>query len=155
MDFEWAQKLNRFSAFAERIVLLLGLLLAAAVVFVTGNTIRLQILTQKDEIEVSQLIGATRRFIRRPFLYFGATQGLLAGLVAVLAVLIFTWWAGAEVHLLFVQGAEGYDLIEVDGPPPAEGATVELPHRPAQFVTRVGRAPVPGGALPCAYLVSK
>ena len=103
MDFEWAQKLNRFSTFAERIVVLLGLLLAAAVVFVTGNTIRLQILTQKDEIEVSQLIGATRRFIRRPFLYFGATQGLLAGLVAVLAVMIFIWWAGAEVHALTVS----------------------------------------------------
>ncbi len=110
MDFEWAQKLNRFSTFAERIVLLLGLLLAAAVVFVTGNTIRLQILTQKDEIEVSQLIGATRRFIRRPFLYFGATQGLLAGLVAVLAVMIFIWWAGAEVHALTVSYGSDFSL---------------------------------------------
>ena len=100
MDFEWAQKLKRFATFAERIVLLLGLLLAAAVVFVTGNTIRLQILTQKDEIEVSQLIGATRRFIRRPFLYFGTIQGLLAGIVAVLAVIAFIWWAGAEVSAL-------------------------------------------------------
>jgi cell division transport system permease protein len=100
MDFEWAQKLKRFATFAERLVLLLGVLLATAVVFVTGNTIRLQILTQKDEIEVSQLIGATRRFIRRPFLYFGAFQGLLAGLVAVLAVLVFVWWAGAEVQAL-------------------------------------------------------
>ena len=110
MDFEWAQKLNRFSTFAERIVLLLGSLLAAAVVFVTGNTIRLQILTQKDEIEVSQLIGATRRFIRRPFLYFGATQGLLAGLVAVLAVMIFIWWAGAEVHALTVSYGSDFAL---------------------------------------------
>ena len=100
MDFEWAQKLKRFATFAERIVLLLGALLAAAVVFVTGNTIRLQILTQKDEIEVSQLIGATRRFIRRPFLYFGAIQGLLAGIVAVLVVSAFIWWAGAEVRAL-------------------------------------------------------
>lgn len=107
MDFEWAQKLKRFATFAERLVMLLGLVLALAVAFVTGNTIRLQILTQKDEIEVSRLIGATRRFIRRPFLYFGAIQGLLAGLVAVAAVLGFIAWGGAEVAALTVSyGAE-------------------------------------------------
>ena len=110
MDFEWAQKLKRFATFAERIVLLLGLLLATAVVFVTGNTIRLQILTQKDEIEVSQLIGATRRFIRRPFLYFGAFQGLLAGLVADLNVMAFVWWAGAEVHALTASYGGDFSL---------------------------------------------
>ena len=88
-------------------MLLLGLLLATAVVFVTGNTIRLQILTQKDEIEVSQLIGAPRRFIRRPFLYFGAIQGLLAGLVAVFAVLVFVWWAGAAVQGLTMSYGTG------------------------------------------------
>ena len=110
MDFEWAQKLKRFATFAERIVLLLGVLLAVAVVFVTGNTIRLQILTQKDEIEVSQLIGATRRFIRRPFLYFGTFQGLLAGLVAVLAVMSFVWWAGAEVHALTASYGSDFAL---------------------------------------------
>ena len=42
---------------------------------VTFNTIRLQILTRRDEIEVSKLIGATDGFIRRPFLYFGGLQG--------------------------------------------------------------------------------
>ena len=110
MDFEWAQKLKRFATFAERIVLLLGILLAAAVVFVTGNTIRLQILTQKDEIEVSRLIGATRRFIRRPFLYFGAIQGLLAGLVAALAVMIFILWAGTEVRALTASYGSDFSL---------------------------------------------
>ena len=49
---------------------------------------------------MSQLIGATRRFIRRPFLYFGTFQGLLAGLAAVLAVMVFVWWIGAEVRAL-------------------------------------------------------
>ena len=110
MDFEWAQKLRRLGTFAERLVLLLGLMLATAVVFVTGNTIRLQILTQKDEIEVSQLIGATRHFIRRSFLYFGALQGLLAGLVAVLAVLVFVWWVGAEVHALTISYGTSFSL---------------------------------------------
>ena len=48
----------------------------------TFNTIRLQILTQRDEIEVSQLIGATDAFIRRPFFYLGLLQGLAGGVVA-------------------------------------------------------------------------
>lgn len=107
MDFEWAQKLKRFATLAERLVMLLGLILSLAVIFVTGNTIRLQILTQKDEIEVSQLIGATRRFIRRPFLYYGAFQGLLAGLIAVAATIGFISWAGVEVQVLTASyGAE-------------------------------------------------
>lgn len=110
MDFEWAQKLKRFATFAERIVWLLGLLLAAAVVFVTGNTIRLQILTQKEEIAVSQLIGATRRFIRRPFLYFGTFQGLLAGLAAVLAVMVFVWWVGVEVRPLTASYGSNFSV---------------------------------------------
>lgn len=110
MDFEWAQKLKRFATFAERLVMLLGLILSLAVIFVTGNTIRLQILTQKDEIEVSQLIGATRRFIRRPFLYFGAFQGLLAGLVAIAAVMGFIAWAGAEVHALTASYGTEFSL---------------------------------------------
>ena len=58
------------------LVTLLAVLLALALVAVTFNTIRLQILTRRDEIEVSKLIGATNPFIRRPFLYFGALQGL-------------------------------------------------------------------------------
>ncbi len=103
MDFEWAKKLKRFATFAERIVALLGLLLGLAVVFVTGNTIRLQILTQKDEIEVSRLIGATKRFIRRPFLYYGAIQGFLAGTTAVLAMTALIWWASAEVQALTIS----------------------------------------------------
>ncbi len=110
MDFEWAKKLKRFATFAERIVALLGLVLALAVVFVTGNTIRLQILTQKDEIEVSRLIGATKRFIRRPFLYYGAYQGLLAGVVATLAMTALTWWASAEVQALTVSYSSDFSI---------------------------------------------
>jgi cell division transport system permease protein len=99
-DFEWARKLARLGKFAERLVLVLGLILAAAVVFVTGNTIRLQILTQHEELEVSQLIGATRRFIRRPFLYFGAIQGFLAGGVALFLTAGILAWVHAEVQAL-------------------------------------------------------
>jgi cell division transport system permease protein len=49
---------------------------------VAFNTIRLQIVTQQTEIEVSRLIGATAAYVRRPFVYQGAVVGLLGGLVA-------------------------------------------------------------------------
>ncbi len=110
MDFEWAKKLARFIEFAQRIVVLFGLVLAAAVAFVIGNTIRLQMLTQKDEIIVARLIGATRHFVRRPFLYFGAMQGALAGLIAVIVVIGLIVWAGAEVNALAASYGADFTL---------------------------------------------
>ena len=68
---------------------MLALLLGIALVIVTFNTIRLQILTQRHEIDVSRLLGATDPFIRRPFYWFGGLQGLLGGGVA-LATVWFT-----------------------------------------------------------------
>jgi len=71
---------------------LLATLFAFALVAVTFNTIRLQILTRREEIEVSKLIGATDPFIRRPFLYFGALQGLAGGLASWAII-----WAGVQL----------------------------------------------------------
>ena len=82
MDAEWARRLDAALNVGRMLVILLAVLLAVALVAVTFNTIRLQILTRRDEIEVSKLIGATNPFIRRPFLYFGALQGLAGGLAA-------------------------------------------------------------------------
>jgi cell division transport system permease protein len=53
---------------------------------VVYNTIRLQVLTQREEIAVSKLLGATDNFIHRPFYYTGALLGLCAGAVALGAV---------------------------------------------------------------------
>ena len=82
LDSAWAYKLEAMLKFGLLAVLFLAVLLSVALVAVTFNTIRLQILTQREEIEVSKLIGATNAFIRRPFLYFGLLQGLMGGAVA-------------------------------------------------------------------------
>ena len=82
LDSAWAYKLEALLRFGRVGVLILASLLSLALIAITFNTIRLQILTQRDEIEVSKLIGATDGFIRRPFLYFGAIQGLLGGIAA-------------------------------------------------------------------------
>ncbi|HZV60905.1 MAG TPA: FtsX-like permease family protein, partial [Methylophilaceae bacterium] len=52
--------------------------------------IRLQVVTQRDEIEVAKLIGATDSFIRRPFLYAGAFYGLGGGIAALFFLLVIT-----------------------------------------------------------------
>ena len=82
LDSAWAYKLEALLKFGRIVALILAGLLSLALVAITFNTIRLQILTQSSEIEVSKLIGATNGFIRRPFLYFGAAQGLLGGIMA-------------------------------------------------------------------------
>jgi len=88
LDSAWAHKLEALLKFGRLAVLILAVLLSFALVAVTFNTIRLQILTQRDEIEVSALIGATHAFIRRPFLYFGLLQGLLGGAMAWLIIAV-------------------------------------------------------------------
>lgn len=79
LDSAWARRLDATLQLARLVVLVLGVLLACALVAVTFNTIRLQILTQRAEIEVAKLIGATNPFIRRPFLYYGTVLGLAGG----------------------------------------------------------------------------
>ena len=95
LDSAWAYKLEALLKFGRMAVLILASLLSLALVAITFNTIRLQILTQRDEIEVAKLIGATNGFIRRPFLYFGAIQGLLGGgmawLIISLSLILLNW----------------------------------------------------------------
>jgi cell division transport system permease protein len=85
-DAAWARRLATLAAIGRLALWLLSALLGIGLVAVTFNTIRLQILTQRAEIEVSKLIGATDAFIRRPFYYLGLLQGLAGGLVAIVIV---------------------------------------------------------------------
>ncbi len=87
LDSAWVKKLDVLLRLARLAIALLAAVLGVALVAVTFNTIRLQILTQSEEITVSRLLGATEAYIRRPFYYFGALQGLTGGLVAWLGVL--------------------------------------------------------------------
>jgi cell division transport system permease protein len=81
-DSAWVRRLDALLRLGRTGVALLAGLLGIALVAVTFNTIRLQILTQRDEIELCRLIGATHAYIRRPFFYLGSLLGLLGGLAA-------------------------------------------------------------------------
>ena len=104
LDSAWVRKFDAALGFMRLAVLILAGLLSIALVAITFNTIRLQILTRRDEIEVAKLIGATDGFIRRPFLYFGLIQGIAAGaaawliIVASLALLNYKLTGLAELY---------------------------------------------------------
>ena len=103
-DALWARRLATLARLARIALWLLAGLLGAALIAVTFNTIRLQILTQREEIEVSKLIGATDAFIRRPFYYAGLLQGLVGGALALILVAATLALLNREVRTL----AESY-----------------------------------------------
>ncbi len=82
MDMDWVARLQAIMQISSSVLVLLSVLLALAVVFITGNTIRLELQARREEVIVQKLVGATNRFISLPFLYSGFWFGLLAGLLA-------------------------------------------------------------------------
>ena len=83
IDGNWIKKLRVLLSLGKLSVMFLAILLVIVLLVVIGNTIRLQTLTYKDEIEVSKLIGATNAFIQRPFMYTGMLYGLGGGLITI------------------------------------------------------------------------
>jgi cell division transport system permease protein len=94
LDIEWLERLYGLLSIAKELVYLLAILLFFAVVLIIGNTIRLNILSKRDEILVMKLVGATDAFIQRPFLYTGFWFGLLGGLMAWFTVTLILIWIG-------------------------------------------------------------
>jgi cell division transport system permease protein len=88
LDTEWVKRLHAMLDIVRRVVLLTGGLLGAGVVLIVGNTIRLDILNRRTEIEVMKLVGASDGFARRPFLYGGIWYGLGGGLMALILVAV-------------------------------------------------------------------
>ena len=104
VDSAWARRLGALAGTARLAIALLAALLAFGLVAITFNTIRLQILTQRAEIEIAKLIGATDAFIRRPFLYLGCLQGLTGGLVA----LFILWGSFSALNVGVADLAASY-----------------------------------------------
>ncbi len=110
-EFEWAEKLARLTRFAKRALGAFALVLAAAVLFIVGHLIRLQVVTRREEIEVSQLIGATAGDVRRPFLYHGLLQGLGAGLLAIGLCAGVVGWLNAELSVLTSSYSTDFKIL--------------------------------------------
>ncbi|GGW70511.1 permease-like cell division protein FtsX [Alishewanella tabrizica] len=92
LDLEWLTRLEAVVRLLQQAVIAIGLLLISAVLFIVSNTIRLSIISKREEIEVMKLVGATDAFIQRPFLYTGFWYGILGGVLAFLVSEGLLWW---------------------------------------------------------------
>ncbi|MGY3054810.1 cell division transport system permease protein [Pedobacter sp. UYEF25] len=78
-----------------------AILLVIAVALI-NNTIRLAIYSQRFLIKSMQLVGATKNFIRRPFLLFAALHGLIAAFIAIIILLVTLMYARKEIPEIII-----------------------------------------------------
>src|SRR5512142_2758856 len=82
VDTDWVMRFNAILDVLRNLLGIAAVLLGAGVLAVIGNTIRLEILNRRAEIEVTKLVGGSNAFVRRPFLYTGVLYGLGGALLA-------------------------------------------------------------------------
>ena len=97
---EWVRRFNLFLNFMRLVGALLGAFLLVAVIFIVSNTIKLTIYARRDELEVMSLVGATKFFIKAPYLVEGVIQGA-AGAVIAIAMLF-------GLYELFLYNADSF-----------------------------------------------
>jgi cell division transport system permease protein len=114
VDLQWIERLAAITHTFERGVLVLAVLLAAAVLLIVGNTIRLQIQSRVSEIEIVKLVGGTDAFIRRPFLYEGLWYGLIGALIGLVLVLLALLLIDGPVRQLAGLYASDFSLALID-----------------------------------------
>jgi cell division transport system permease protein len=81
---EGTEQIEQVTSALKIVLTVITALLIAASLMLVGNTIRLSIYTRRREVEVMRLVGASRWFIRWPFMIEGVVVGFAGGLVAIL-----------------------------------------------------------------------
>lgn len=104
INVDWAKRIEMIKKFISVVGLFLSLILVFVSVFIIFNVIKLNILYRRDEITIFNLVGATRWFIRTPFLIegglLGLCGGLLAGLLLHLVLRLFPLYADSLIGII-------------------------------------------------------
>ena len=124
MDTQWVERLQSIVSLVRLFTSLVNMLLAAAVLFIIGNTVRLELHARREEVVIAKLVGATNSFIYRPFLYTGFWIGFLSGMSAwfIVTILMLILRQSVEVlselygggfHLMFLSFSETLAMISL------------------------------------------
>ncbi len=94
-------KLTKIIEAGSTIGLFLTLVLVLVSIGITFNTIRLAIYSSREEISIMQLVGASSKYVRGPFVIIGIMYGLIAGLFVILAFIPITYYLGRATANFF------------------------------------------------------
>ncbi len=111
--------IDQRTAVVNRVTLGLGIVISLSAILLVSNTIRLAIYAKRKLIRTMELVGATRSFIRTPFLMEGMVQGLVGGLAAGgLLYLVLGYalaWLAPELTSFASMDAAFYGLVVIGG----------------------------------------
>lgn len=94
------------------VVLAFAVILLVIAVALINNTIRLAIYSQRFLIKSMQLIGATKNFIRKPYILYGIVHGLIGSLIAILLLIVTLQFAQQQVpELVFLR--DWYEFVVI------------------------------------------
>lgn len=96
-------------------IIIIGSLLAFGAIVLVSNTIKLVILSRKETIEIMKLVGATRSFIRRPFVVEGIIQGFIGGAIASVFINVLFKVIKVEIPGLIFMDRRIYPVILLSG----------------------------------------
>ena len=124
LDMQWVSRLQSIITVIRYIVWLFSTMIAVGVIFIIGNTIRLELQSRREEVVIAKLVGATNAFIRRPFLYTGFWLGFISSIVAwfiaAISLLILkqpveqlSGLYDSEIHLIFLSITETLALLGI------------------------------------------
>ena len=95
---------DALNANLNRISLIIGVFVAL-LLFISyvliNNTVRLNVFARRFTIHTMKLVGATRSFIRAPFMLQSAFQGLFAAFIAIIALIVLLYFMRSEFQQLF------------------------------------------------------
>lgn len=100
VDEDWLSRLEAIRHLANGVITVLSVLMLSSVFLIIGNTLRFNVLANKEEIQTMKLIGATDSFILRPYLYSGLWYGFLGALAAWLVTLVISFSLDTAVESL-------------------------------------------------------
>lgn len=95
------EKLSEIIDSAQRLGFALSIVLILLSLIITFNTIRLAIYTAREEISVMRLVGASKTYVRGPFVVEGIIYGVAAALIALALFYPLTLWVGPFTERFF------------------------------------------------------
>jgi cell division transport system permease protein len=115
LDTDWLKRLLSLMHLGKHTIALIAMLLGTSMLFIIGNMVYLVLQRYSHDIDIFLTLGASKRFIRRPYLYMGLYYGLLsAGTNWLIIALCYQWLSPA-----LTQFAQSYGTTFAMSPPDA------------------------------------